>query len=134
VSGLAGGDTSGIHKIYINYIKWEIYMELLIIIFTSTVVAAIVTAIFNVIKTILDNKAKTNDSIRLFRYTKLHEILSDYLLKLYTERDKDEELPLIIPNRKNNLFNSYILAKPLVNKEYWENIDSLFEEANMKLI
>jgi len=51
--------------------NWEIVI-------TASVIASLVSGVFILVKTILDNRAKKNDSIRLFKYTKLYEILSDW--------------------------------------------------------
>jgi len=104
-------------------------------ILTSVVVAAVVTAIIGIIKTLLDNRSKSNDSVRLFRYTKLYEIFSEYL-KADTEireaASNPPETPYIILTAKYrmNILNSYDLSKALVDKEFWGNIESEFDDAS----
>jgi len=89
----------------------------------STVVAAIVAAAINIVKTLLDNKAKTNDSVRLFRYTKLYEILVNWQKKNLSV-DRDCNMNEIERNQAVQQY--YTLAKPLVEREYWNNIDDIF--------
>ena len=96
------------------------------VILTSVVVAALITAIMNVIKSMLDNRAKTRDSVQLFRYTKLHEILTDWQLKNYAiEPDASGAAEL---KRNQNLQHCYAQARPLVSKKYWRDIDERFSD------
>jgi len=116
-------------------------MEWIVIISSSTVVVAAITAIITLIKTNIDNKAKTNDAIKSFRYTRLHEIV---------ESSYENELPLGVSSgvpghdvvnsvfgRLDSLDRCYALAKPLVDEVFWGNMDELFQralEARGKLI
>ena len=62
-------------------------------IITASAVASLVSGVFMLVKTLLDNQAKKNDSIRLFKYSKLYEILSDWYNKADELGGKAEEIP-----------------------------------------
>lgn len=51
-------------------------------ILTSVVVSAFITTTFNLIESIMDNKSRRSDAIRVFRYTKLYEIMVDLQKKI----------------------------------------------------
>ena len=97
-------------------------------IITATVVAAFISGVYSIIKSLVDNNAKRNDAIALFKYTKLYEILSTW----YTQND------LIIVNLNNpislesdrikNLQISYALAKPLLDAKYYADFQKGFDE------
>jgi len=103
-------------------------METGLLLLSSAVVAAIVTAIINIVKTLIDNKAKTNDSIRLFKYTKLYEILCDQQSKNDSYVGDRWWIEIF---RNKTLQQSYTLAKPLVDQKYWCDIDDAFEAIKM---
>ena len=95
---------------------------------TSTVFAAAIAAIITLVKTSIDNKAKTNDAIKSFRYKKLHETVVDW-------QNKYPKLELDVPNPSNDaqlilnhsLQRLDVLAKycqiaaPLIDKTKWDN-------------
>ena len=100
----------------------------------STVVAAIITAIINIVKSIMDNKAKASESVKTFRYTKLYEIVIEW-------QKNNSESVKVSPSgeidalgneigRNNNLQKCYQLAKPLVDKKYWGDIEIHLLEYN----
>jgi len=105
-------------------------------ILASTVIAAFVAAIVSIISTHLDNRSKSNDSVCLFRYTKLYEIVLE-LSKANNEVNMKEnnkigtnsehsalnEIFTKFMFNLNNLINSYSFAKPLVDEEYWADIE-----------
>ena len=99
---------------------------------TSTVFAAATAALIGIINTFLINKSKSNDSLRLFRYTKLYEILHELTKANGEISEKDWMIALTV--RKQNIVRSCGMARPLVNKEYWGDIDAKIETTNRILI
>ena len=89
-------------------------------ILASTVLAAVITAAINIVKTIMDNKAKQDDSIRLFRYTKLYEIVVDWQ-KCNSEAKVDSTYEIA---RNHNLVQHFQLARPLVDQMHWGDIEA----------
>ena len=104
-------------------------MDWTTILLTSTVFAA-VAALISIINTFLINKSKSNDSLRLFRYTKLYEILHEL-----ANNEINTNNPLAaIDDRRRNIVRSCGLAKSLVDKKYWEDIDEKINTTNEILI
>ena len=116
--------------------NWEIVI-------TASVIASLVSGVFILVKTILDNRAKKNDSIRLFKYTKLYEILSDWynivdelggkVEKIaYEDSESWNKIELDIiqtePIRIEQLKKSYKLAKPLISQKHQKILDEKFDE------
>ena len=104
--------------------SWEIIL-------TSAVVAALVS----VIKSIIDNKAKRNDSIVLFRYTKLYEAVSD--LQMRNENIDVNKPHTVELERSHNIQKSYSLARPLIDSDLLVGIDNAFsdvKDAKLELI
>ena len=98
---------------------------------TSTVFAAVIAALISIINTLLINKLKSDDSLRLFRYTKLYEI--SYELRK-ANMEMRESVPLdILSIRRANIMSSYTMARPLVDEEYWGGIDKIIED-NRKIV
>ena len=89
-------------------------------IFTSTVVSAI----FNIIKIFLDNKYKLSDTLRVFRYTQLAKILSEWenANRLLHYETHATSLHLSELDRYRNLQQAFSQANPLVDKKYWGDI------------
>ncbi|MCL2361917.1 MAG: hypothetical protein FWC73_08915 [Defluviitaleaceae bacterium] len=97
-------------------------------IMAPTVIAALIAAAVGIFTTtislilaLISNKSKSNDSVRLFRYTKLYEILHELA---HTNMAIDNKSAFaIVDARRENLLRSYGMAKPLVSEEYWADID-----------
>ena len=101
-------------------------------ILTSVVLSTGITAIFNLITSNINNKSQRNDSVMLFRYTKLYEIMVD-LQKKNQDITGDDSLSIEL-DRSQNLVTSFALARPLVDEKLWENINDLFNEVtNLKI-
>ena len=114
-------------------------------IITASAVASLVSGVFMLVKTLLDNQAKKNDSIRLFKYTKLYEILSDWYNKAdelggkaeeisYADEGAWENFKLDImrnePIRVEQLKKAYKLAKPLISLKHQKLLDEKFGEVS----
>ena len=96
-------------------------------IITATVVAAFISGAYSLIKSFIDNKAKRNDSILLFKYTKLYEIISN----LQTQNDMigfnaETGATKVELDRVKNLQMSFALAKPLLNPRYYNDFEDGF--------
>lgn len=101
-------------------------------ILTSVVVSAFITTTFNLIESIMDNKSRRSDAIRVFRYTKLYEIMVD-LQKKNKEITGNNSLAIELA-RNQNLTKSFSLARPLINEDLWGNINEIFNEiTNIKI-
>lgn len=105
--------------------EWKIML-------TSVVTSAVITAIFSLIKSNIDNQSKRNDALTLFRYTKLYEIMVELQKK---NQDITEEDSLHVEFARNqNLVKGFTLARPLVDEKLWGNISDLFNEVtNLKI-
>jgi len=98
----------------------ERYMDSITIL-TSTVVAALVTAIISAVKSFMDSRAKSNDSVRLFGYTKLYEIMHELSKENMESSGKTYFVARTV--YRENIIRACGMAKPLVEKKYWLNID-----------
>ena len=107
----------------------------IIIVLTSTVIAALITAIISLVIAIMNNKAKTSDAVRTFRYTKLHEIMVDW-------QDDRPEFTLESPDVASSVINHnlelkrhnekhYQKAKPLVDLMHWGDFEVIWEEISV---
>ena len=97
-------------------------------IITATVVAAFISGIYSLIKSFIDNKAKRNDSILLFKYTELYEIVSN----LQAQNDiisfnADTGATKVELDRVKNSQMSYALAKPLLSPKHYEDFKAGFD-------
>ena len=97
-------------------------------IITATVVAAFISGVYSIIKSLIDNRAKRSDSILLFKYTKLYEIIST----LQTQNDMirfnaETGGTKIELDRIKNLQMSYALARPLLNPKHYDDFKKGFD-------
>ena len=83
--------------------------------------ATLVAALIGFISAVHINKSKTNDSLQLFRYTKLYEISHE--LARENRKALIESLLSIFSTRKENIVKCCGLAKLLIDKEFWSDID-----------
>ncbi|MCL2531163.1 MAG: hypothetical protein FWE40_03275 [Oscillospiraceae bacterium] len=97
--------------------------------FASTGVALVIAAI-PLVKSFIDNKAKANDAIKSFRYTKLHEILVDWnkneaKLSFRETNTKDDLQIMTTCNLRNlgNLKTYSQAARGLIDKKYSGSLD-----------
>jgi len=102
---------------------------LLELILAGTFISAILSTTCVVITTIINNKSKKNEAIKLFKYTKLYEIISDLKSQdklLHSEvTDTGEIKQKINFSRIDYLYKSYSLAKPFLNALYYDSLDEL---------
>ena len=96
--------------------------------FASTGVATAIAAI-PLVKSLIDNKAKANDAIKSFRYTKLHEIVVDWQenmpnlsLKGVKGAKVNEKVVNHYLERCVELGKRFNIAKPLVDD--WDNVEN----------
>jgi len=98
-------------------------------ILTATAVSAIISGLYSLIKSCVDNRAKRNDAITLFKYTKLYEIISQLQLQPpISEKNLGTGKTKICFDRLKALQTSYALAKPLLNPKHYDSFDKGFRE------
>jgi len=100
-------------------------------IITATVVAAFISGLYSLIKSCVDNRAKRNDAITLFKYTKLYEIIShlhsqNKLLRVVPETGE----VFVDLDRIKNLQTSYALAKPFLDPKGYNDFSNGFDKIN----
>ena len=108
--------------------QWEFLLT------AAAVFVALITAILTIVKTFIDNKAKRRDAERLFRYTKLFEILIRLQEAEGEKSNNETEFWGKEYNRSTNILICYTLAKPLLATKYWNDMDNILKNiSNQKI-
>jgi len=98
-------------------------------IITATVIAAFISGASILIKSYVDNNAKRNDALLLFKHTKLYDIISELQTKNETIKfDATKNSSDVDLNRDIELRMSYALAKPLLDSKCYSNFEEEFAE------
>lgn len=119
-------------------------MNLFQILITSVVCASTVTALANIIVSLQNNRRllaieneKKTSTLTQYRYTHLYEVLQDWInesKKLEAPQNRDtmlseKEIADHLNNSLRLLEQKYSVAKPLVEKGLWGNIEYLIKQA-----
>lgn len=112
---------------------------------TATVFASIISSIISIIIAIINNihvkrieRSKYHDEINKYRYSRLYELILNWHSYGTPIESKGKTPGQIASDRLLNLFldnrGRYIIARPLLDKQYLQKLDDLELECNELLI